>query len=298
MPTYMVVGGAGYIGSHVVKLLAGRGHRVLVLDNLSKGHREAIRGGELIEGDLGDEALLARIFAEHSVDCVMHFAAFSLVGESVELPLDYYDNNTGRTARLLRAMKTAGVDKFIFSSTAATYGEPEKIPIGEADPTVPTNPYGHSKLFIEQILADCDTAHGLRYVALRYFNAAGADPDGEIGEDHAPETHLIPIVLQVALGQRDSIKIFGSDWVAPDGTCLRDYIHVNDLGEVYIQAAERLGVSITEIRRMLKGRLSSQQIADLINGQYRPYRPSGQFLRSLSVDPRERLRRIQLIRGQ
>ncbi len=240
MQTYLIVGGAGYIGSHVVRALLASGHEVLVLDNLEKGHRQAVHGCEFFQGDLGDRDLLGRIFSRHGVDCVMHFAAYALVGESVEQPLDYYDNNTGRTTRLLQAMVDHGVGRFIFSSTAATYGEPGRIPIMEDYPTLPTNPYGRSKLFIEQILRDADAAHGLRYTALRYFNAAGADPSGEIGEDHDPESHLIPIVLQVALGQREHVAIFGTDWDTPDGTCVRDYVHVNDLAQAHILADQRL----------------------------------------------------------
>lgn len=240
MQSYLIVGGAGYIGSHVVKALADRGHRVVVLDDLSKGHRAAVIGGELVVGDLGDPKVLAEIFGAHRIDCVMHFAAYSLVGESVEQPLEYYQNNTGKTANLLLAMKKHGVGRFILSSTAATYGEPVRVPIEEDDPTIPTNPYGRSKLFIEHMLRDSDAAHGLKYCALRYFNAAGADPSGAIGEDHHPESHLIPIVLQVAQGTREHIKIFGTDWDTPDGTCLRDYVHVNDLAEAHIMAAEHL----------------------------------------------------------
>ena len=240
MQSYLVVGGAGYIGSHVVRSLLEAGHQVLVLDNLEKGHRRAVQGCELVEGDLGDKELLGRIFTSRKVDCVMHFAAYALVGESVADPLAYYDNNTGRTTRLLQAMVEHGVGRFIFSSTAATYGEPRNIPILETDPTEPTNPYGRSKLFIEHILADADAAFGLRYTALRYFNAAGAHPSGEIGEDHDPESHLVPIVLQVALGQREKVSIFGTDWDTPDGTCIRDYVHVDDLAQAHILADERL----------------------------------------------------------
>ncbi len=248
MQTYLVVGGAGYIGSHMVKALLGRGHEVITLDDLSKGHREAIVGGDVIEGDLGDRELLGSLFSSRRVDCVMHFAAFSLVGESVEQPLAYYLNNTGKTASLLLAMKEHGVGRFIFSSTAAVYGEPESVPIMEGAATEPTNPYGRSKLTVEKALADCETAHGLRYATLRYFNAAGADPSGAIGEDHSPETHLIPIVLQAASGKRESIAIFGDDWDTPDGTCVRDYVHVNDLVDAHILAAEHLlsgGESLT-----------------------------------------------------
>jgi len=184
--------------------------------------------------------LLGQIFSSRKIDCVMHFAALSLVGESVKYPLSYYDNNTAKTTRLLMAMKDHGVNKFILSSTAAVYGEPNNIPIFETDPTEPTNPYGKSKLFIEEILEDCHVAHGLKYTSLRYFNAAGADEEGEIGEDHSPETHLIPLVLQVVLGQRECIEIYGTDWNTPDGTCIRDYIHVTDLAEAHILASQRL----------------------------------------------------------
>lgn len=240
MANFLIVGGAGYIGSHVVKKLVSQGHEVVVLDNLSKGHRKAVSGGKFIEGDLGDRDLLGRIFLSRKIDCIMHFAAFSLVGESMEEPYAYYENNTARTTHLLMAMRDYGINRFIFSSTAAVYGEPKHIPIIETDPTEPTNPYGRSKLFIENILEDSDDAYGLKYTSLRYFNAAGADEDGKIGEDHSPETHLIPLVLQVALGQREFIEIYGTDWGTPDGTCIRDYIHVLDLAEAHILAAQRL----------------------------------------------------------
>ncbi len=238
--SYLIVGGAGYIGSHVVKALVERGDQVVTLDDLSKGHRAAVSGGQFITGDLGDRQLLGEIFTTTPIDCVMHFGAYIEVGESVHKPLEYYRNNTAKTTDLLLAMKEHGVDRFILSSTAAVYGEPQRMPIEETDPTAPTNPYGHSKAFIEQILHDAEAAHDLRYVALRYFNAAGADPSGTIGEAHHPESHLIPLVLQVPLGQRDHIAIFGTDWPTPDGTCVRDYIHVNDLAEAHILAAQRL----------------------------------------------------------
>jgi len=237
---FLIVGGAGYIGSHVVKHLLRQGGGVVVLDNLSTGHCQSVSEGEFIQGDLADRDLLGQIFSERKIDCVMHFAAFSLVGESMEQPLTYYDNNTANTTHLLMAMKDHGVNRFLLSSTAAVYGEPNNLPILETDPTEPTNPYGRSKLFIEKILEDCDAAYGLKYSSLRYFNAAGADKSGEIGEDHSPETHLIPLILQVALGQREYIEIYGTDWDTPDGTCIRDYIHVTDLAEAHILAAERL----------------------------------------------------------
>lgn len=237
---FLIIGGAGYIGSHVVKALLEQGNDVVILDNLSKGHCEAMTGGDFILGDLGDPALLGDIFTSRKINCVMHFAAFSLVGESVKKPLTYYQNNTVKTANLLMAMQEYRIDRFILSSTAAVYGEPAHFPILETDPTKPTNPYGRSKLFIEKMLKDCDSAYGLKYTSLRYFNAAGADASGEIGEDHRPETHLIPLVLQVALGQRESIKVFGTDWATPDGTCIRDYIHVTDLAEAHLLAAQRL----------------------------------------------------------
>jgi UDP-glucose 4-epimerase len=239
-PSYLIVGGAGYIGSHVVKALIARGDQVVILDNLSKGHRAAVAGGRFVVGDLGDRQLLDEIFSGTGIDCVMHFGAFIEVGESVQMPLEYYRNNTAKTAELLLAMKEHGVDRFIFSSTAAIYGEPQRTPIEESDATAPTNPYGHSKAFIEQMLRDAEVAHGLRTVSLRYFNAAGADPSGTIGEAHHPESHLIPLVLQVPLGQRDYIAVFGTDWPTPDGTCVRDYVHVNDLAEAHILAAQRL----------------------------------------------------------
>ncbi len=240
MAVFLIVGGAGYIGSHVVKALIGQGQAVVTLDDLSRGHRRAVVGGEFVHGDLGDRRLLDEVFTARSIDCVMHFAALSLVAESVAEPLAYYDHNVAKTGRLLRAMRDHGVKRFIFSSSAAVYGEPERWPISEADDTAPTNPYGRTKLIVEEMLRDCQAAHGLTYVSLRYFNAAGADKSGDIGEDHSPETHLIPLTLQVALGQRESIKIFGLDYDTPDGTCIRDYVHVSDLAAAHVLAAERM----------------------------------------------------------
>jgi UDP-glucose 4-epimerase len=221
-------------------MLAAAGHEVWVYDNLSLGHREAVAEGRLIEGDLHDGELIEQVLGEKSVDAVMHFAALTQVGESVSDPASYYNNNVLGAFSLLEAMRRAGVKRFIFSSTTATYGEPETIPITEKEPQQPINPYGFTKLVIEKVLADYASAYGLAYAALRYFNAAGAHPDGDLGEDHDPETHLIPIVLQVALGQRDQITIFGSDYSTPDGTCVRDYVHVDDLAQAHLSALGRL----------------------------------------------------------
>ncbi len=237
----LVCGGAGYIGSHTVYELIEQGHEVVVADNLCKGHKKAVhKDAKLYIGDLRDAEFLDKVFAENKIDAVIDFAAFSLVGESCSEPLKYFDNNVYGTVRLLEAMVRAGVKKIVFSSTAATYGEPENIPILESDRTLPTNPYGESKLTVEKILKWSDAAYGIKYVALRYFNAAGAHISGEIGEDHSPETHLIPIILQVALGQRAQIAMFGDDYPTPDGTCVRDYIHVTDLADAHIKAIEKL----------------------------------------------------------
>lgn len=236
----LVVGGAGYIGSHAVRLLQEAGQQVWVYDNLSRGHREAVPEGLLIEGEVADRAQLVEVMRRHKIDAVMHFAAFALVNESVNDPSLYYRNNVIAALELLDAMREAGVTKFVFSSTTATYGEPEVIPIPESTPQQPINPYGFTKLVIEKALADYASAYRLGYAALRYFNAAGARPDGSIGEDHDPESHLIPIVLQVALGQRERITLYGDDYETPDGTCVRDYIHVDDLGDAHLRALERL----------------------------------------------------------
>ncbi len=236
----LITGGAGYIGSHVVKLLGEKGVEILVIDNLSKGHKEAVLYGVLEEVDLSDEITLKQILEEFKPDAVMHFAAFIEVGESVKKPIKYYKNNTCNTLNLLKAMMEVGVNKFIFSSTAAVYGNPEKIPIPEDHSINPINPYGFSKAFVEKILIDFDETYGLKYISLRYFNAAGADPEGKIGESHDPETHLIPLILKAAKGERESIKIFGTDYPTSDGTCIRDYIHVNDLAEVHYLALEYL----------------------------------------------------------
>ena len=236
----LVCGGAGYIGSHTVLELLDRGEDVVVADNLQKGHKEAVLGGKLMIGDLRDSDFLDRVFSENKIDSVIQFAADSLVGESVEDPLKYYNNNVVSTLSLLSKMKQYGVDKIVFSSTAATYGEPQNIPIMETDPTIPTNPYGQTKLAVEKALKWCYEAYDIKYTALRYFNAAGAHISGRIGEDHSPETHLIPIILQAALGQRDSITIFGDDYNTEDGTCVRDYIHVTDLADAHILALDKM----------------------------------------------------------
>jgi UDP-glucose 4-epimerase len=236
----LVTGGAGYIGSHAVRLLERAGHEPWVYDNLSVGHRQAVPAGRLIEGDLHDGARLVATLAAGSFEAVMHFAAFALVGESVTEPARYYRNNVVASLTLLDAMRAAGVWRIVFSSTTATYGVPERVPITEDERQDPINPYGFAKLVIERALADYAHAYGLGYAALRYFNAAGASPLGDIGEDHQPESHLIPIVLQVALGQRSHITVFGDDYPTADGTCIRDYIHVDDLGAAHVRALELL----------------------------------------------------------
>lgn len=236
----LVVGGAGYIGSHMVKMLSAAGHQVIVLDNLTTGFPSAVKSGQLIVGDLADINLLEKLFSEHQFDGVMHFAANSLVGESMENPAKYYRNNVSNTLNLLDIMVRRGVKNFIFSSTAATFGEPKYTPIDEFHPQAPINSYGSSKLMVERILNDYSSAYGLSSVSLRYFNACGADPDGEIGENHDPETHLIPLILQAASGRRRSITVFGRDYATDDGTCVRDYIHINDLCSAHLLGLEKI----------------------------------------------------------
>lgn len=236
----LVVGGAGYIGSHMVAELLDEGYQTVTLDNLSKGHREAVLGGEFVEGSLLDPAKLDEVFSKFKIDAVMHFAADSLVGESMVKPDKYFRNNDVGGLNLLDAMNKHGVRKFIFSSTAAIFGEPDKIPIEENNPKSPTNPYGESKLIFEKILNWYDKGFGIKYVCLRYFNAAGAHKSAKIGEAHSPETHLIPIVLQAALGQREKVDIFGNDYDTEDGTCVRDYIHITDLAQAHILALKKL----------------------------------------------------------
>jgi UDP-glucose-4-epimerase GalE len=232
----LVTGGAGYVGSHACKALAAAGYVPVVYDNLSRGHRKAVRWGPLVEGDLHDSARLAAALRTHGIEAVMHFAAFAYVGESVTDPQNYYRNNVGGTLALLAAMREVEVKQIVFSSTCAVYGVPETVPIRETTATAPLNPYGDTKLAIERALHWYGAAYGMRYMALRYFNAAGADPDGEIGEAHEPETHLIPLVLRAALGTSDPVQIFGTDYPTPDGTAIRDYIHVNDLADAHVRA--------------------------------------------------------------
>ncbi|MBZ5567003.1 MAG: UDP-glucose 4-epimerase GalE [Acidobacteriia bacterium] len=234
----LVTGGAGYIGCHGARALKRRGHEVVIYDNFNTGHRELAKGFELIEGDVGDAFTLAR--ALRDIDAVMHFAAHSLVGESVQNPRKYFENNVCDGLVLLNTCLEAGVHKFIFSSSAAVYGNPREVPIAEDAPKQPVNPYGFSKLSFEYAMQSYDPAYGLRFVSLRYFNAAGCDESGEIGELHHPETHLIPAALQSATGARNQLQIFGEDYDTPDGTCIRDYIHVDDLAEAHVLALEHL----------------------------------------------------------
>ena len=236
----LVVGGAGYIGSHMVRQLDSAGHRVTVLDNLSTGFSEAVTAGNLIVGDMADQELVKSILTAHSIDAVMHFAACALVGESVASPAKYYRNNVLATIELLDAMRAVEVKRIVFSSSCATYGVPDVVPISEKTPQNPVNPYGFTKLIIERALEDYANAYGFGFAALRYFNAAGASPLGGIGEDHDPESHLIPLILQVALGQRKHISIYGTDWPTRDKTCIRDYIHVDDLSAAHLAAIERI----------------------------------------------------------
>ncbi len=237
----LVVGGAGYIGSHCVRQLVAAGHRPVVLDNLAFGHRSAVCAEiPFYDTDLGNQKIVGQILREESIELVMHFAAFAYVGESVTEPRKYYNNNFVATLRLLETMLDKGVKKFVFSSTCATYGEPQSLPIVETLPQAPINPYGQTKLDVENCLKSFAHAYGLSFAAFRYFNAAGAAEDGTIGEDHQPETHLIPLVLDAATGRRDHIKIFGTDYDTPDGTCLRDYVHVDDLSRAHIAAFEKL----------------------------------------------------------
>lgn len=235
----LIVGGAGYIGSHMVKRLGQLGCQVTTLDDLSSGHHDAVLNGYFVEGSIADADLLGRLLGQ-GFDAVMHFASFIQVGESVQQPAKYYQNNVVNTLQLLEAMRTNGIQNFIFSSTAAIFGEPQYTPIDETHPQEPINPYGRTKRMVEEVLADYDAAYGLKSVCLRYFNAAGADPEGQLGERHEPETHLIPLVLQAASGRRPYISVFGRDYDTPDGTCIRDYVHIADLCEAHWLALQSL----------------------------------------------------------
>lgn len=261
----LVTGGAGYIGSHAVAELLDKGEEVVIVDNLQQGHKDAVLGGKLYVGDLRDGEFLDRVFTENNIDAIIHFAANSLVGESMTNPAKYYHNNVYGTLCLLEKMNQYGVKNIVFSSTAATYGEPENIPILESDRTLPTNTYGETKLAMEKMMKWFDTAHGIKYVSLRYFNAAGAHAGGKIGEDHSPETHLIPIILQVALGQRAHISIYGDDYATEDGTCVRDYIHVSDLASAHVLAVEKLrGGASSNIYNLGNGTgFSVKQVIDI-----------------------------------
>ena len=236
----LVTGGAGYIGSHCCKELSKKGFQPVTIDNLVYGHEDFVKWGEFFKGDVGDPAPLKKCLDQHKIDAVMHFAAYAYVGESVEDPVKYYENNLRNTIQLLHAVLDHKIKYFVFSSTCATYGHPQKIPIDEDHPQNPINPYGKTKRMIEEIMQDYQNAYGLKYISLRYFNAAGADPDAEVGEDHDPETHLIPLVLDAAIGKRKDIKVFGTDYETPDGTCIRDYIHVTDLAQAHILALQQL----------------------------------------------------------
>ena len=260
----LVTGGAGYVGSHAAKLLAASGHDVVIVDNLAEGHLAAAGNLPLVVADLLDQAAIIDVLKKHRIEAVMHFAAFAYVGVSVREPAIYYHNNIVGTLSLLDAMREADVRRIVFSSTCATYGIPNKVPIREDHPQAPINPYGFTKLAIERALADYAHAYGLGYAALRYFNASGAAEDGTIGEDHDPETHLIPLVLQVALGQRESVDVYGTDYPTPDGTCIRDYIHVDDLASAHLLALEKLGEGTALKLNLGTGRGASvQEVVDL-----------------------------------
>ncbi len=284
MDNILVVGGAGYIGSHMCKHLSKHGYLPVVLDNLSRGHEKAVKWGPFIEGSISDRNILKRVFSAHRIDAVMHYAAYCYVGESVTDPSMYYQNNLGDTICLLSAMVEAEVKKIVFSSSCAVYGEPKEIPITENHPQNPINPYGRTKYMVEQVLDDFKYAYGVESVSLRYFNAAGADPEGELGEDHNPETHLIPLTIQAAAGKREEIRIYGNDYPTRDGTCIRDYIHVEDLAESHLLALKRLlsgkgggiynlgngvGYSVREvidITKRITGKYIKDRVADRRDG--------------------------------
>lgn len=303
--TALVTGGAGYIGSHCLQRLAADGWDAIIIDDLSTGHEKAILSGQLIKGDIGDAKLLDTIFSSHSIDAVMHFAGSSHVGESVKKPAKYYINNVSKGLELLLAMIRHNVTDLLFSSSAAVYGAPEKTPILEDHPKIPVNPYGYTKMVFEQMALDLARSDGIRPVFLRYFNAAGADPDGRLGEDHDPETHLIPLAIKAALGQRDGITIFGTDYPTDDGTCVRDYIHILDLAEAHIKAFDYLkqggeptafnlgngsGYSVRQVIELVK-KVSGKHIA-VTQGPRREGDPpvltasAGHISRTLGLTPR------------
>ena len=263
--TILVTGGAGYIGSHTCKLLHARGYTPVVLDSLVYGHRSFVKWGPFYEGEIADEQLLDTIFQDHAPEAVIHFAAFAYVGESVAKPMKYYQNNLAGTLQLLGAMQRNGCNRIVFSSSCATYGLPQSLPISEQQQQVPINPYGKSKLMVEEVLADCDLAHGLKSVSLRYFNAAGADATGELGEDHSPETHLIPLTLYSILGRIEKLEVYGTDYDTPDGTAVRDYIHVEDLAEAHVRSIEYLAAeNVSQSINLGTGRgLSVREIIDV-----------------------------------
>ena len=286
-PRVLVVGGAGYIGSYMVKRLARAGYAVTTFDNFSTGHRDAVCGGDLVEGDLADAAGLAEFFSAHNFDAVFHFASFIQVGESVQHPAKYYGNNLCNTVNLLNAMVAAKVTLLVFSSSAAVYGEPACTPIDESHPIAPLSPYGHSKAMVEQVLRDYARAYDLQSVSLRYFNACGADPEGELGERHDPETHLIPLALQAVSGRRGALTIFGDDYDTPDGTCIRDYVHIEDLCEAHLLALRYLqdggavealnlgsgkGFSVAEVLRTVEQ--VTGRAVPVIQGKRRPGDPA------------------------
>ena len=261
----LICGGAGYIGSNMTELLARQGHQPVVLDNLSKGHRSAVKNAEFVRGDFGDFEFTVDVLEKHKIEAVMHFAAFIEVGESVEQPLRYYDNNVSRTRTLLAAMEAAEVQKFVFSSTAAVYGMPERLPITEDTPKSPINPYGETKWAVERMCHFQSQTGRLRYAALRYFNACGAGFDATLGEDHRPESHLIPLIIQAAMGKRDNIKIFGTDYPTPDGTCIRDYIHIEDLAKAHLLALAKLDEKTELVYNLGNGKgYSVRQVIDCV----------------------------------
>lgn len=267
MSNILVTGGAGYIGSHVVKLLGRAGHRLVTLDNLSKGFKESVLFGELVVGDTGDRDLVLRVLRDHRIETVMHFAAFTIVPESVAQPLMYYANNTANTRNLLECCVATGVRNFVFSSTAAVYGVPEDGVCSEESPTRPINPYGQSKLMSELMLRDTSAAHGLRHVVLRYFNVAGSDPEGEIGQSTVGATLLIKVAAEVATGKRDAVRVFGTDYATPDGTGVRDYIHVTDLAHAHVRALAYLenGVDSVTLNCGYGHGFSVREVIDVVN---------------------------------